>query len=126
MVIQRFPFDRHNCRITLTVPTDRNSIILYATHSKILEQWPDGFRARVPSNGVLTSTVPEYKSPVHIEQPLLEFKVEFERDPIFVINAHVMVGWLLVMLAMCSFCETRRPGLVGMHAPRAVTVQPQQ
>jgi hypothetical protein len=111
MDINRFPFDRHNCQIQLTVASDQEDVILNVSTEMDLDGVPDGFRGHVPFPGVSTTFIPGYSSPVGLTQPLVEFDIVFERDPTFVMNAHVMVGWLLVMLAMCSFCATRRQRL---------------
>ena len=52
----------------------------------------------------------------------MRFPVTFERDPTFVMNAHIMTGWLLVMLAMCSFWIPEEAGSMDRSGLNITTI----
>jgi len=97
MRIEPYPFDTHVCHIDLTVPTSTSAIVLDGSLGTTLSASPEGFRA-VAHNQTVYSMVTRNGN-----QSYVTFTYAIERDPTFALNAYVMMGWLLVILAMCAF-----------------------
>ena len=105
MVVQPYPYDIHHCSIEVSVASDSALVSLEpGAGQQDLVDMPESFEGTALVDEVETKV--SNKTPNGLSQTTVYFKMEFVRDPFYVLTSYVLIAFGLNMV---SFGSVRPP-----------------